>query len=658
MQSKNPTAQQQLLFQQALTLQQKGLCADAQHVYRQLLNQFPDDPNILNNLAALSIQEGDFAQAKKLLVEALIVSSTHADILSGLGFAFLQQNQYDEALLCYKRVISLKADHYGVHFNCGKIHLELKQYQLALDCFDRAVTLKADFADAHHNRGITLQFLDLPQAALSAYQTAIDIKPDFVEAYLNQGLIFNLLQSYQQALNCFKQAITIKPDYAEAHFNLGCALRKLKMWDAALISFDKAIALKPDYAQAYVNHGNTLVDLRQNAQALNSFDQAIFIKADFAEAFLNKGIALRNLNRIDEFLSHCQHAIALKPDFAEAYNHQGVALQKLMQRSSAQQSYLKAIQLNPDYAHAYTNLSLYKLQSGDYEEGWKLYEWRWRSSLKEEFRHFAQPLWLGEADIAGKTLLIHGEQGLGDFIQFCRYLPELERFGAKVVLETPANLISLIATLPGNFSVIAEAESAVFDYYCPIMSLPLVFHTTLQSIPNQAPYLFADHFKRQSWLKLLGNKTTPRIGLVWSGSIVHQENHNRNITIELLQPLLSLNLEFHCLQKQISSDDMQTLVNYPQLELHNEQLFDFSDTAALVDAMDLIISVDTAVAHLAGAMAKPVWILLPYSADFRWLLNRSDSPWYPTASLLRQPESGDWQAVILMVLDKLSQWLE
>jgi hypothetical protein len=292
--------------------------------------------------------------------------------------------------------------------------------------------------------------------------------------------------------------------------------------------------------------------------------------------------------------------------------------------------------------------------TGCFEEGWRLFEWRWRDQQQIQARNFSQPQWLGAQTVANKTVLIHPEQGFGDFIQFCRYAIMLETLGAQVILETPAQLKTLLESLSGRFTIVEQGQPLPdFDLHCPVMSLPLAFKTTLATIPIHIPYLYANDQKRQIWRQRLGQKTQPRIGLTWSGSSSQQNDHNRSMPLKFLAPLLRLPLEFHCLQNELRPDDAKQLSNYPTLRTHVSEILDFSDTAALISEMDLVISVCTANAHLAGALGKPVWILLSHVACYRWLQNRNDSPWYPTAALLRQAEPGNWTALVAELEHKL-----
>ena len=296
-----------------------------------------------------------------------------------------------------------------------------------------------------------------------------------------------------------------------------------------------------------------------------------------------------------------------------------------------------------------------KLLTGQYEEGWKLFEWRRQAKeTKNNYKLYNQPLWLGKESLQNKTLLVEAEQGFGDIIQFCRYIPMLENIGAKVILETPKALASIIKTIPSNFLILEKGQSlAHFDYHIPIMSLPHAFNTTAHNIPVSIPYLFSDKIKREYWNKKLSKKTKPRIGLVWSGSASHKNDKNRSLPLKDLEPVLQLPFEFHSLQKEARENDQKTLFEFNQVHQHQNELNDFSDTAALIDEMDLIISVDTSVAHLAGALGKNVWIILPFHPDYRWMLDRNDSPWYPTCTLFRKSKIDDWSDVVLEITSRL-----
>ena len=486
---------------------------------------------------------------------------------------------------------------------------------------------------------------------------SLQINPNQPNALNNGGTALKDLNRLDAALDSFDRAITLKPEYAEAFSNRGNTLDLLNRLDEALLSFDRAITLKPDYADAYSNRGVLLNRLNRFEEALLSFDRAITLKPDYADAYSNRGNALKDLNRFDDALESYDRAIVLKPDCVEAYNNRAIVLQDVKRLDESLQSYDYAIALKPNYIDAYWNKSLLKILTGEYLEGWQLYEWRWKKEpLNNSLRVYEQPIWLGNESLINKTVLIYPEQGLKDYIQCIRYSALLEQLGATVILEVPLPLMKLASSLKGQFMLVESGSSLPdFDFHCPVMSLPLAFKTTVETIPTQMPYLFADKDKKKAWNKKLGKKILPRIGLVWSSSMEHKNDHNRSLLLKQLEALLELPVEFHSLQKEVREIDVNTLIDFHHIHQHQNDLLDFSDTAALVDAMDVVISVDTSVAHLTGAMGKKVCILLPYAPNYRWMLDRADSPWYPSATLFRQPAIGDWESVIAEVKQFLTE---
>jgi hypothetical protein len=331
---------------------------------------------------------------------------------------------------------------------------------------------------------------------------------------------------------------------------------------------------------------------------------------------------------------------------------------KLGRYNDALADFNRAIALCPDYASALFSKGVIKLLQGEYEEGWALFEQRWDSATYKDKTKptFNRPLWLGKEAIARKTILLYAEQGLGDTIQLCRYAPLVQALGASVVLAVDSSLGGLISTLKGSPQVITAYPVPEFDFHCPLFSLPLALGTRVDTIPTDTPYLFADQHKQKIWRDRLGPKSTSRIGVSWSGNPKHNDDRNRSVPTTLLAELFRTSHEFHCVQKDIRPADAQALAP-SRIRFHGEHLTDFTDTAALISEMDLIISVDTSVAHLAGALGKPVWIFLPFVPDHRWMLKREDSPWYPTARLFRQERIGDWKSVISKLIVKLGEIL-
>ena len=375
-----------------------------------------------------------------------------------------------------------------------------------------------------------------------------------------------------------------------------------------------------------------------------------------AEALCNRGAALRMLNRIDAALDDYERALAAEPRYVSAWNNRGVALAALNRHAEALENYERTLEIDPNFDRARFNRSISRLTLGDFEGGWPDYEWSWTGSeMQTAPRAFPQPRWTGREDLRGKTILLYAEQGFGDTIQFSRYLHRVHERGAKILLEVQSPLKSLMSPLSSVDQVFAAGEALPpFDFHCPLISLALSFGTRLESIPREVPYLAASHERIERWRTRLGETTGPRIGLAWSGSTTLKNDHNRSIGLARLTALLSEGCSLVSLQKDVRDSDRPALDGSAIARFEND-IADFQDTAALVTLMDLVISVDTSVAHLAGAMAKPVWILLPFSPDWRWLLEREDSPWYPTARLFRQRRIGDWEPVIEKVRRELQQ---
>jgi tetratricopeptide (TPR) repeat protein len=479
---------------------------------------------------------------------------------------------------------------------------------------------------------------------------SLRISPNQFRALCNLGVALKDLGRHEEALAKFDRAIALNPQYAMAYNNRGTVLSALNRQDEALDSFDRAIAIEQRYAEAHNNRAGILRERGNLEEALAGFDRAVALNPDYAVAHANRGITLNELYRSRQALASFDRAITLDPSLTAAHCGRAAALFSLKQLDEARKSNDRAFALDPEFAEAHWNRARFSLITGNFAEGWVEQEWRWklhewRSKIPRGMSA-GRPLWTGNEPISGKTLLVIPEQGFGDFVQFCRYLPMVRELGANIVVEAKARLIPLLKTLPGEF-VFIEAASPLpdFDFYCPIMSLPRAFKTRLETIPAKVPYLFADAVKRDLVLARLDAKSAPRIGLVWSGNPARQADRLRSIPLKQLEPLLRQDFAFHCLQKEISPEE-RALMDSFRLLAHAGEQDDFSDAAALITCMDLVVTIDTAVAHIAGAMGKPVWILLPYMADWRWMLDRNDSPWYPTATLFRQKSAGDWDGVI------------
>jgi tetratricopeptide (TPR) repeat protein len=523
----------------------------------------------------------------------------------------------------------------------------------------RAIGANPGHADAHYNRGVALGELGRHAEAAESYARAAACNPAHADALFNRGVMLGALGRHAEAIESYGRALALQPRYAEAHQNRGIALAALGRHAEALQSYDEAIASKPDHAAAHNNRGVALGALGRLPEAVAAYDRAIALRPGYPEALVNRGIALNDLDRPAEALASCDEALALRPHHAEAHFNRGNALRELGRHADAIAAYDRAVEIDPAHASAHWNLADCRLLLGDFAGGWREYEWRWKLPQRAHGqRGFAQPLWLGAEPLRGRTILLHAELGLGDTLQFCRYAPQVAALGAKVVLEVQAPLVPLLRSLAGVSEVLPRgAVLPAFDYHCPLMSLPLAFRTDALSVPAPIPYLGTDPERAAAWRRRLGAQTRPRIGLAWSGSQA-LANDKRSMALTQVLPLLRRDAEWVSLQKEVHPAEEALLASHPELRHFGEELHDFADTAALADLMDLVVTVDTSVTHLAGALGKDLWIMLPFgSHDWRWQLAREDSPWYPQARLFRQPAPRDWHAVVDLVERELGRRL-
>jgi tetratricopeptide (TPR) repeat protein len=492
-----------------------------------------------------------------------------------------------------------------------------------------------------------------PSAAVELLCRAIAQSPQHTLAQTALGQAMTALDLPAAAVECFTLAITWDPGPGEPFFYRGNALYQLGRWEAAVEDYLQAIARLPALMQAHNNLGLALTRLGRHPLAAVSLSRAVELAPDRAEPHCNLGVALFGAGSLGDAVKSYDRALALDPLYAEAANNRGNALWDLgyedpQQRVAALASYALAIASKPDYEEAYWNNALALLQTGDYAQGWALYEWRWkRQAFTPIIRNFDCPLWLGKESLQDKTVVLHGEQGLGDSIQFSRYAALAQQLGARVVLEVDGSLVALLGSLKGPKQVVARGTALPkADFHCPLLSLPLAFQTTVDTIPASGAYLLPDLERIAVWSVRLGPKRAPRIGLVWSGDPAHRNDHNRSLKLKTLLAHLPMGYEYISLQKDIRENDRTDLAARSDIRDMGHALTDFAETAAACVEMDLLITVDTSFAHLSAALGKPTWILLPVQSDWRWLLDREDSPWYDSARLFRQNTMGDWHTVL------------
>jgi tetratricopeptide (TPR) repeat protein len=541
---------------------------------------------------------------------------SHVDLKVQLQSAIGYQSasRFADAVKISKEIIAAHPNNFDATYLLAMLYAQQGAMSSAVEMFRRAVRLKPNFFDAHYNLALAMNLTDEHEGALRHYQRALKLDPSHVDAINNYAGTLSKLGRFQDSLQQYRKLLALRPDHAEGHHNMGIIMTELRRFDEALKSAESAIAIFPGYAEAHFSCGVALAGMNRPSDALSSYDKAIILKPDYAEAFSNRGVVLQELDRLDDAL----------------------------------ESYDKAIALKPDYADAHRNRYMLLLLQGDFDRGWSEMEWR-KKRDSVGGRQFHEPPWLGDADITGKTLLVHWEHGLGDTIQFSRFIPLLQEMGIRVLFMPQRTLCALMSSLGGETRLVGDGGVLPdFDYHCPLMSLPLAFKTTFESIPRKVPYLSAEQDRAERWRKVvLGSDF--KIGIAWQGNVL-AEHSGRSVPLSQFGRLSKLpNVRLISLQKK---DGSEQVGNQPT-GMHVETLGDafdagrdaFLDTAAVMKNLDLVITIDTSIAHLAGALGIPTWVALKKVPDWRWLVDRSDSPWYPTVRLFRQKVRGDWEDV-------------
>jgi len=613
------------------------------------------EPLPVQHLMAQAVRSHEARQleeAKQLYLRVLAIDEKHARSLYGLGLIAHASGDCEDAVRRLREAIAMNPGDAACHAGLGASLQALGKGDEAASEYRLALKLDPNDAAAHNNFAGLLQRAGNLEDAKLHYERAIALRPGFAAAYCNLGTVLQNRNDLAAAVACLQKALALKPDLAEAHNNLGLVLRKMGRLDEAAAHYERAVALRPDYAEAWSNFGVLLRQMGKLEESAACFVKALHLRPGSAEAFDNLGNTLRDMGRLAESVACHERALALRPDGAQAHNNLGYTLRKQGKLAESRASYEQALHLDPGSPDIRWNLSLLDLLEGNLTDGWLHYEVRFEREENRP-RSFPKPAWRGEP-LNGARILLHAEQGLGDSMQFLRYVPLVHAAGGRVILNVPRALHRLAARLSGVDTLTVDDEPLPpFDWHCPLMSLPLAFRTTLDSIPAQIPYLTVPEEARQTLDDLHGPKREPRIGLVWSGNPRCTEDQIRSLSLSNFTPLFNLpGLRFFSLQMGAAAAQLRA-IDAPVTDL-SPAIGDMADTAALIMGLDLIITVDTSVAHLAGALGKPTWTLIPFAPDWRWLTEREDSPWYPTMRLFRQDAFGDWESVIHKVRARLA----
>ena len=618
----------------------KGETAEAQALYVTILNAFPHNKKAQQALATLG--GGQRSTAEQGPPQAVI------DQLMGLykqGQLELVVDQTQDLTVQFPKTITL--------WNMlGASAAQIGKLDQAVQAFEQIISLNPNQANAYFNMGNALKDQGKLEEAIVAYNKALAIKPDY-EAALNNVVVAlkNLGKTgekrLKKALETYNKAQALKTENSNSYFSRALALQNQGKLEEAIVSYNKALAIKPDYAEAYLNMGAAVADQGKLEEAIEAYNKALAIKPDYAKAYVNMGVALKDQGKLEEAIEAYNKALAIKPDYAEAHYNMGAAVADQGKLEEAIEAYDKALTLKPDYAEAYCNSSFLHNLQGNLYEGLTLYEWRMKKDEPTARLPRTGFIWDGNTSLKEKSFFIYDEQGLGDIIQFCRYLPLLEQKGAKVIFKVRKELHALLRTLRSNVVIsTTDPHETQIDFEAPLMSLPHLFKTQLDTIPLTNPYLYADHEKTKTWgERLRGDKF--KIGICWQGSKA-KIDLGRSFPLSLFEGLSNApNVELISLHKgegesQIEGISFEVTTLGADFDVGDDA---FLDTAAVMMNCDLIITSDTAVAHLAGALGCQTWVALKHVPDWRWMLNRPDSPWYPTMTLYRQKISGDWGCV-------------
>lgn len=609
-------------------------------------------------------RDGRLADAERDYRATLDADPVHTDALHLLGVLRHQQGRHEEAVDLVGRAVALRPDDAGLQLNLGNALKALGRLDGAIERFRNALSLAPEFPLAHYNLGNAYALAGRHADAVDAFERSLRLQPNDASTYNNLGNALHATGRSDEAIAAFSRALALRPGHAGAHNNLGMALAAIGRPDEAIDQFRAALTAQPNYVAAYFNLGNTLDAVGRHAQACTAFESALALQSAFPPALLGLGNALAAQGQHAQAIPRFERAVGLDPQLALAWLGLGNAHHALGAHDAALRAFDQTLRLRPDLASAQLNRALTLLTLGDLARGLPAYESRLAiasAAAPDDACTTALPAlprWRGEP-IGERTLLIEAEQGFGDTLQFVRFVPLARERANRVVLTVQRELAPLVAPLAQAWRIevaIAGEGRPKADLHCPLLSLPLALGTTLDTLPPARRYLDVPPAYRRRWRGSLGGHAKVKIGLAWSGRIQAQEN--RAISVGELAPLFALpGIDWLVLQPNVSDDDehaLDTFARTASIHRFGTRIGDFADTAAIVDRLDAIVSIDTSIAHLAGALGKPLWLMLPFAADWRWFTDSDRSPWYPSARLVRQPSPGEWTPVVEAIAQSLS----
>jgi tetratricopeptide (TPR) repeat protein len=596
-------------------------------------------------------QAGNPAEAARACRQALAAEPRDADAWCLLGIALRASGDGAGAADAYREALRLRPGFVEAWNNLGNALVTLERLDEAVAAYGEVLRLRPHYAEAHNNLGAALRHQGRWPEAEAHYREALRLKPDYPDALNNLGDALQGLGRHAEAEACYRRALGLRPSFPEAHTNLGNVLIRLERPDEAIAHHREALRLRPHYPEAHSNLGNALVTQRKYPEAEACYREAIRQKPDYAEAHHNLGTALAEQGRLAQAEACYREALRLKPEYIDACGNLAAALVGQDRPEEAAAVYRQILEYKPDSPDTHLSRALACLLMGYWEEGWAEYDWRWRVP---EFGTlpYKEPLWDG-SPLEGRTILLHAEQGLGDTLLAVRYAPLVKERGGSVVLACPKALLRLLAGFPGVDRLVEQGSALPpFDVQAPLLSLPGIFHTTPDTVPADVPYLFADPGLVQHWQRELGSGLEFRVGIAWQGNPKFKADRQRSIPLAEFAPLAAVEgVKLYSLQKGFGSEQVKA-VSFPVVDLGprlDETAGAFMDTAAVMRSMDLMITSDSAVAHLAGALGVHSWVALPFAPHWVWLREREDCPWYPTMRLFRQTSWGSWGDVFARI---------
>lgn len=604
---------------------------------------------------------GEIAHAEECYRQVLAVDPGNGDVWALLGAACIGLGRLEEAAQHLRRALALNPNHAGAHDNLGIVLAKLDRQAEAEVSFRDALRLNPSNPETHMNLGNVLTTLKRLPEAEACYRRAVGLRPDFALAYFHLANTLNDQHRTDEAIYWYRYSLRLKSDHKVLN-NLGTALLEQGKFDEAIECFREAIRLRPNYGRAHSNLGNAYREQGKLEEAVASCERALQFDPDSAEAQNTLGAALFHQGKVDDAIARFQPAVQLKPGYANAYHNLGAAIMEQGKAEEALDNFRQAVQHQPDYATAHMALGMVYLTLGKFEKGWAEYEWRWKTRDFVD-RNFVQPCWDG-GRLDGKTILLHAEQGLGDTLQFVRYASLVKQRGGKVVVECQPALMRILARMPGIDQLVAAGASLpAFDVHAPLLSLPFITQVwpgpeSSQAPAGAVPYIFADPDLEDKWRKELSKITGFKVGINWQGNPDHKKDRYRSFPLLQLAPLArTAGVRLISLQKGHGLDQLKQVgAELGVMDLGSrldEAAGPFMDTAAIMKNVDLVVTSDTATAHLAGALGVPVWVALPFAADWRWQTGREDSPWYPTMRLFQQTRPGDWDGVFAAMAETL-----